>query len=66
MRISLYLVIRTPDHSEYGWAMVEEYKEDKLAENLDDEERLYRAESEWVGSVRLLQPRARSIPAWLK
>ena len=42
MRISLYLVIRTPDHSEYGWATVEKYEEDKLAENLDDEERLYR------------------------
>ena len=44
MRISLYLVIGTPDHSEYGWATVEEYEEDKLVENLDDEERLYRAE----------------------
>ena len=44
MRISLYLVIRTADRSEYGWATVEEYKEDKLVENLNDEEKLYRAE----------------------
>ena len=32
------------DRSEHGWATVKEYKEDELAENSDDEKRLFRAE----------------------
>ena len=36
--------IRIADFSEYGWATVDEYEEDKLAENSDDEKRLYRVE----------------------
>ena len=37
-------VIRIADRSEFGWATVEEYEEDELADNSDDEKRLYRAE----------------------
>ena len=37
-------VIRIADRSEYDWATVEEYEEDELADNSDDEKRLYRAE----------------------
>ena len=37
-------VIRIADRSEYGWATVDEYEEDELADNSDDEKRLYRAE----------------------
>lgn len=37
-------VIRIADCSEYGWATVEDYKEDELAANSDDEKRLYRTE----------------------
>ena len=36
--------IRIADRSEFGWATVDEYEEDELAENSDDEKRLYRAE----------------------
>ena len=36
-------VIRIADRSEFGWATVEEYEEDELADNSDDEKRLYRA-----------------------
>ena len=37
-------MIRIADRSEFGWATVEEYEEDELADNSDDEKRLYRAE----------------------
>ena len=36
--------IRIADRSEYGWNMVAEYEEDKLANGSDDEKRLYKAE----------------------
>ena len=32
------------DRSEHGWATVEEYLEDELAENSDDEKRMQKAE----------------------
>ena len=32
------------DRSEHGWATVAEYEEDELADNSDDEKRLFRAE----------------------
>ena len=32
------------DRSEYGWATVEEYLDDELADNSDDEKRMYKAE----------------------
>ena len=32
------------DRSEHGWATVAEYEEDELADNFDDEKRLFRAE----------------------
>ena len=36
--------IKIADRSEYGWATVAEYEEDELADNSDDEKRLFRAE----------------------
>ena len=38
-------LIKIADRSEHGWATVEEYMADELAENSDDEKRLYKAES---------------------
>ena len=32
------------DRREHGWATVAEYEEDELADNSDDEKRLFRAE----------------------
>ncbi len=37
-------LIRIADRSEHGWATVEEYIDDELADNSDDEKRLYKAE----------------------
>ena len=37
--------IRIADRSENGWATVEEYVEDELADNSDDEKRLSRADA---------------------
>jgi len=37
-------LIRMADRSEHGWATVEEYIEDELADNSDDEKRIQRAE----------------------
>ena len=37
-------LIRTADMSEHGWATIEEYLEDELAENSDDEKRMQKAE----------------------
>ena len=36
--------IKIADRSEFGWATVAEYEEDELADNSDDEKRLFRAE----------------------
>ena len=33
--------IKIADRSEHGWAIVAEYKEDELADNSDDEKRLF-------------------------
>ena len=44
--------IRIADRSEFGWATVDEYEEDELAENSDDEKRLYRAEMR-AGRIKL-------------
>ena len=38
-------LIKIADRSEHGWSTVEEYVEDELAEDSDDEKRLFRAES---------------------
>ena len=35
--------IRLADKSEFGWAVVNEYREDELAEDLDDEKRIAKA-----------------------
>jgi uncharacterized protein YeaO (DUF488 family) len=37
-------LIRLADRSEHGWATVEEYLEDELADNSDDEKRMQKAE----------------------
>ena len=37
-------LIRIADRSEHGWATVEEYMEDELADNSDDEKRIQKAE----------------------
>ena len=37
-------LIKIADRSEYGWATVDEYVEDELAEGKEDERRLFRAE----------------------
>ena len=37
-------LIKVADRSEFGWATVKEYVEDDLADNSDDEKRLFRAE----------------------
>ena len=36
-------LIRITDRSEHGWATVEEYLEDELAENSDNEKRMQKA-----------------------
>ena len=38
-------LIRIADRSEHGWATVEEYEEDELADNSDDEKKLFKAEA---------------------
>ena len=38
-------MIKIADRSEHGWATVKEYEDDELAENSDDEKRLFRAEA---------------------
>ena len=37
-------LIKIADRSEFGWSTVDEYVEDELADNSDDEKRLFRAE----------------------
>ena len=37
--------IKIADRSEHGWTTVAEYEEDELADNSDDEKRLFRAEA---------------------
>ena len=38
-------LIRIADRSEYGWATVAEYEEDELADDSDDEKKLFKAEA---------------------
>ena len=38
-------LIRIADRSEHGWATVEEYEDDELADNSDDEKKLFKAEA---------------------
>ena len=38
-------LIRMADRSEHGWATVEEYEDDELADNSDDEKKLFEAEA---------------------
>ena len=38
-------LIKVADRSEHGWATVEEYVTDELADNSDDEKRLFKAEA---------------------
>ena len=38
-------VIRIADRNEYGWATVAEYEDDELAEDSDDEKKLFKAEA---------------------
>ena len=38
-------LIKIADRSKYGWATVDEYVEDELADNLDDEKHQFRAEA---------------------
>ena len=37
-------LIKIADRSEYGWVTIDDYVEDELADNLDNEKRLFRAE----------------------
>ena len=37
-------LIRIADRSEFGWATVQEYEDDELAENSDDEKKLFKSE----------------------
>ena len=47
--------IRIPDRSENGWATVEEYMENELADNSDDVKRLSRADV-WAGKKLVSYP----------
>jgi uncharacterized protein YeaO (DUF488 family) len=38
-------LIRIADRSEHGWATVEEYENDELADNSDDEKKIFKAET---------------------
>ena len=39
-------LIRRADRSEHGWATIEEYEDDELADNSDDEKKLFKAEAQ--------------------
>ena len=58
-------VIRIADHSEYGWATVEEYEDDELAENSDDEKRLYSAELRAGRKVKAAAAKNKKKKRWL-
>ena len=45
------------DRSEHGWATVAEYEEDELADNADDEKRLFRAEARAGRKLKQKGPR---------
>ena len=44
--------IKIADRSEHGWVTVNEYEEDELADNSDDEKRLFRAENRAARKVK--------------
>ena len=48
--------IRIADRSDNGWATVEEYVEDELAENSDDEKRLSRADACASKKIKICGP----------
>ena len=45
-------LIRIADRSDHGWATVEEYMEDELADNSDDEKRLFKAEQRAARKIK--------------
>ena len=54
-------LIRIADRSEYGWAVVEEYTADELADDSDDEKRLEKAEK--AAERKIAKRRKRADPA---
>ena len=50
------------DKSDYGWAMVVEYKKHSLADDSDDEKRIFKAESRARASVNALKKK-KKVPA---
>lgn len=48
-------LIRIADRSEFGWTTVSEYEEDELADGLDDEKRLYKAELRAGRKVKVMK-----------
>ena len=48
-------LIKIADRSEHGWATVDEYIEDALADNSDDEKRLFKAEARVGRKVKAVQ-----------
>ena len=54
--------IKVADRSEFGWATVEEYVADELADNSDDEKRLFRAEARAGRRVKSAKSKAKKQP----
>ena len=54
-------LIKIADRSEHGWATVEEYVADELADNSDDEKRLYKAEARAGRKVNKSKIKKKSI-----
>ena len=48
-------LIKIADRSEHGWATVDEYVEDELADNSDDEKHLFKAEARAGRKVKAIQ-----------
>ena len=48
-------LIKIADRSEHGWATVDEYVEDELADNSDDEKHLFKAEARAESKVKVVQ-----------
>ena len=63
-------LIKIADRSEHGWATVEEYVTDELADDSDDEKRLYKAESRAGRKVKEAKAKTtkkkplRKYPVW--
>ena len=54
--------IKVADRSEFGWATVEEYVADELADNSDDEKRLFKAEARAGRKVKTAKSKAKKQP----